>query len=130
AEGRCSGRLHARTNPSFVARMERSDIRGVPGLAALDPGYGSTRATARSGLRCADQRLGFRFANRYSLMVVDRRGKNGAPMPDHDVIVVGAGNAAFCAALAAQERGAKVLMIEAAPEEESGGNSRFTAGSI
>src|SRR3984885_14471614 len=47
-----------------------------------------------------------------------------------DVIVVGAGNAAFCAALAAQEHGAKVLMLEAAPEEESGGNSRFTAGSI
>ena len=47
-----------------------------------------------------------------------------------DVIVVGAGNAAFCAALAAQERGATVLMLEAAPEEESGGNSRFTAGSI
>src|SRR5579863_6253384 len=53
-------------------------------------------------------------------------------MPDKaaDVIVVGAGNAAFCAALAAQERGAKVLMLEAAPEEESGGNSRFTAGAI
>jgi tricarballylate dehydrogenase len=53
-------------------------------------------------------------------------------MPDQvaDVIVVGAGNAAFCAALAARERGAKVLMLEAAPQEESGGNSRFTAGSI
>src|SRR6266511_2940855 len=47
-----------------------------------------------------------------------------------DVIVVGAGNAAFCAALAAQEQGASVLMLEAAPEEESGGNSRFTAGSM
>ena len=47
-----------------------------------------------------------------------------------DVIVVGAGNAAFCAALAACESGAKVLVLEAAPEEESGGNSRFTAGSI
>src|ERR1700684_1898882 len=47
-----------------------------------------------------------------------------------DVIVVGAGNAAFCAALAAQEQGAKVLMCEAAREEEAGGNSRFTAGSI
>ena len=47
-----------------------------------------------------------------------------------DVIVIGAGNAAFCAALAAQEQGAKVLMLEAAPEDESGGNSRFTAGSI
>jgi len=52
------------------------------------------------------------------------------PDPVADVIVVGAGNAAFCAALAAQERGAKVLMLEAAPEEESGGNSRFTAGAI
>ena len=53
-------------------------------------------------------------------------------MPDQaaDVIVVGAGNAAFCAALAAEEAGAKVLMLEAAPEEEAGGNSRFTAGSI
>ena len=47
-----------------------------------------------------------------------------------DVIVVGAGNAAFCAALAAHEQGAKVAMLEAAPEDESGGNSRFTAGSI
>src|SRR5207253_4369522 len=54
----------------------------------------------------------------------------GETMSQHDVIVVGAGNAAFCAALAAQEQGAKVLMLEAAPEEESGGNSRFTAGSI
>src|SRR5258705_585601 len=47
-----------------------------------------------------------------------------------DVIVVGAGNAAFCAALAAHEQGASVLMLEAAPEEEAGGNSRFTAGSV
>src|SRR5580658_9570424 len=52
------------------------------------------------------------------------------PNQDYDVIVVGAGNAAFCAALAAQEEGAKVVMLEAAPEDESGGNSRFTAGSI
>jgi tricarballylate dehydrogenase len=47
-----------------------------------------------------------------------------------DVVVVGAGNAAFCAALAAQENGASVIMLEAAPEDESGGNSRFTAGSM
>ena len=47
-----------------------------------------------------------------------------------DVVIVGAGNAAFCAALAAQERGAKVVMFERAPEDERGGNSRFTAGAI
>lgn len=45
-----------------------------------------------------------------------------------DVIVVGAGNAAFCAALAAAEAGRKVLVLERASEDESGGNSRFTAG--
>ena len=47
---------------------------------------------------------------------------------DAEVIVVGAGNAALCAALAAREHGARVLVLEAAPEEESGGNSRYTAG--
>ena len=49
-------------------------------------------------------------------------------MEQWDVIVVGAGNAAFCAALAAAEAGKKVLVLERAPEDESGGNSRFTAG--
>jgi len=47
-----------------------------------------------------------------------------------DVIVVGAGNAAFCAALAAYEQGASVLLLECASEEEAGGNSRFTAGAF
>ena len=46
----------------------------------------------------------------------------------YDVIVVGKGNAALCAALSAHENGAKVLMLEAASEEESGGNSRFAGG--
>ena len=49
---------------------------------------------------------------------------------DWDVIVVGGGNAAFCAALAAREQGASVVMLEAAPEDEAGGNSRFTAGAM
>jgi tricarballylate dehydrogenase len=51
-------------------------------------------------------------------------------MPDFDVVVVGAGNAAHCAALAAEEQGARVVLLERAPEAENGGNSRFTAGAI
>jgi len=47
-----------------------------------------------------------------------------------DVIVVGGGNAALCAALSASEFSKKVLVLERAPEEESGGNSRFTAGML
>ncbi len=46
----------------------------------------------------------------------------------YDVVVIGGGNAAFCAALAARERKERVLVLERAPEDESGGNSRFTAG--
>ncbi len=47
-----------------------------------------------------------------------------------DVLVVGAGNAAACAALAARETGASVAMLEAAPEAERGGNSSYTAGAM
>jgi len=51
-------------------------------------------------------------------------------MNAYDVIVVGAGNAAMCAALAARERGCSVLVLERAPLEERGGNTAFTAGAI
>ena len=46
----------------------------------------------------------------------------------YDVIIVGGGNAALCAALSAREFSGKVLVLERAPEDEAGGNSRFTAG--
>lgn len=43
-----------------------------------------------------------------------------------DVLVIGGGNAALCAALSARETGASVLLLEAAPREWRGGNSQHT----
>jgi tricarballylate dehydrogenase len=51
-------------------------------------------------------------------------------MMSRKIIVVGAGNAAFAAAAAAREQGAEVTVLERAPLDESGGNTRFTAGAI
>lgn len=43
-----------------------------------------------------------------------------------DVLVIGGGNAALCAAMTAREAGADVLVLESAPKEFRGGNSRHT----
>ncbi|MBI2886475.1 MAG: FAD-dependent tricarballylate dehydrogenase TcuA [Chloroflexi bacterium] len=45
-----------------------------------------------------------------------------------DVIVVGAGNAGLCAAMAAREAGVHTLVLEKAPKDLRGGNSYFTGG--
>ena len=62
-----------------------------------------------------------------------RRGGRGAAAREasnmtekYDVIVVGGGNAALCAALSAREAGARVLVLERAPEHARGGNTRHT----
>lgn len=50
-------------------------------------------------------------------------------MPDaRRVVVVGAGNAALCAALAAREHGAEVIVLERSTKEQRGGNSFFSGG--
>ena len=43
-----------------------------------------------------------------------------------DIIVVGGGNGALCAAITAAEAGARVLILESAPKTYRGGNSRHT----
>jgi tricarballylate dehydrogenase len=43
-----------------------------------------------------------------------------------DVLVIGGGNAALCAALMAREAGASTLVLESAPKEWRGGNSGHT----
>ena len=48
-------------------------------------------------------------------------------MPNQpDIVVIGGGNAALCAAMTAAEAGAQVLILEAAPKPYRGGNSRHT----
>src|SRR5215472_1312015 len=54
----------------------------------------------------------------------------GIGREEFDVIVVGAGNAATCAALSARENGARVLMLEIASEDQRAGNSAFTGGAF
>src|ERR1700712_3690227 len=44
----------------------------------------------------------------------------------YDVLVIGGGNAALCAAIAARRLGASVLVLEAAPKFYRGGNTRHT----
>ena len=43
-----------------------------------------------------------------------------------DVVVIGGGNAALCAAISARRKGAQVLIIESSPMHFRGGNSRHT----
>ncbi|WP_299692472.1 FAD-dependent tricarballylate dehydrogenase TcuA [uncultured Vibrio sp.] len=45
---------------------------------------------------------------------------------DYDVVVIGGGNAALCAAMTAAEAGASVMILEGAPKSYRGGNSRHT----
>ena len=66
----------------------------------------------------------------FTKKLMNRIKKNAATQVDlsqmFDVLVIGGGNAALCAAMTAREAGASVLLLEASPEEYRGGNSRHT----
>jgi tricarballylate dehydrogenase len=52
-------------------------------------------------------------------------------MAQYDVVVVGAGNAAFAAAVSARQCGAeRVLVLEKAPREMRGGNTHWSGGAL
>ena len=46
------------------------------------------------------------------------------------VVIVGSGNAALCAGLAALERGSEVVIVEKAGRDLAGGNTKYTAGAM
>jgi tricarballylate dehydrogenase len=48
------------------------------------------------------------------------------PSRTHDLLILGGGNAALCAAITAREAGLSVLIVESAPVHFRGGNSRHT----
>ncbi len=47
-------------------------------------------------------------------------------MAKYDIAIIGGGNAALCAAMTAAKTGARVVILETAPKEYRGGNSRHT----
>src|SRR5215217_546838 len=64
-----------------------------------------------------------------SVQIADRVGStlaSAATEPRYDVIVVGGGNAALNAAMAARHHAERVLLLERAPQWIRGGNSRHT----
>jgi tricarballylate dehydrogenase len=69
--------------------------------------------------------MGFKKKNREA-----PAAEESLPMPDFsrtfDVLVVGGGNAALCAAMTAREAGATVILLESSPRAFRGGNSRHT----
>jgi len=44
----------------------------------------------------------------------------------YDILIIGGGNAGLCAAITARQAGASVLVLEGAPQDFRGGNSRHT----
>ena len=59
-------------------------------------------------------------------MPFDKNHQSNHAAKHFDILVIGGGNAALCAAMTARESGMEVLLLESAPREFRGGNSRHT----
>ena len=55
--------------------------------------------------------------------------KSGACLTNK-ILTIGSGNAAMSAGIAALENGSEVRILEKAPEDLSGGNTKYTAGAM
>lgn len=86
--------------------------------------FGATRLSAAVQGASADE-LDAAEPNGHQALRMRSRDLS-ASADDPDVIVVGGGNAAMCAALAARSANASVLVLERAPEVARGGNSKYT----
>src|SRR5829696_8953275 len=73
----------------------------------------------KAGVMRAGPRWNVRDATRPYRLLIDLTRQ-------FDVLVVGGGNAALCAAITARQSGRSVLVLEAAPEFYRGGNTRHT----
>src|SRR5438105_5079221 len=97
------------------AAFTRTRTSPAPGSGA---GHSASARCARSPLFA--KRRAFTWGLHYKI----------APSMDfsrpYDVLVLGGGNAALCAALVARRAGASVALVESAPKHFRGGNSRHT----
>jgi len=123
--GRCFGRLQVGAQEAKVEGLNLTATGDGQRLAeALGarivngaPGASQHRSHDRDAARRAARRSA--ATNAYST-------RAGARDRVIDVLVIGGGNAALCAALMAREAGASVLLLEASPREWRGGNSQHT----
>ena len=103
------GQRRYRDACNLPRRQDHRDTRGRCRLTAMPGGV-----TTPAGI------AGFAFhANQLTRRMVDLSRK-------FDVLVIGGGNAALCAAISARRAGASVLVLEGAPKFYRGGNTRHT----